>query len=320
MRKRILLAIAISSIAIILFAAVSVYDASPLIQNRFNFIIGVCTHGNKSSEMFAIKSGIKYFRTDITNTNQQISLLDEEHALGANYLGILDYSTLPNGLNNKNWSLNEWNESIEKAVTEYPWINTWEIWNEPYVNMFQTGYMNGSAYNYYIMIKSASKIIKEHNPNATIVCFGGAPIGNENVFLWYDEVWNYGSGKYCNAVSLHIYQNLPFSYGGLSSWASWIDAYENMTKKPIWITEFGMPSASAIIPGLTQKGQNYFLLESTFFFNKFTYIKRVYWYDLWGLSDGNAENNFGLLNLTNPEGRPSIAWYNFTKIYNSSNA
>ena len=317
MRKFFLLLLAFAVVLIII--VVFYYSFRPMeVPSKINFFVGVCTHGNESSEIFAIENGVRYFRTDITNSNSQVSLLDKEHALGASYLGILDYSTLPNGIGNKNWSLSEWNESVENAVKSYPWITTWEIWNEPYVGVFQTGFMNGSAYNYYLIIKSSSTIIKEYQPNATIVCFGGAPIGNENIFLWYSEVWNYGAGKYCNAISLHIYPSLPFSASEFSYWGSWINAYENMTKEPIWITEFGMPSSSATLPGLSQSMQNSFLVQSFSFFNSFPYIKRVYWYDLWGFSNGPIENNFGLLNLTNPIGKPSQAWYSFLEIYRRS--
>ncbi len=316
MKKHFLLLL---SFAILIVASIAYLLAKPQAnQNKLDFFAGVCTHGNKSSEMFAIEHGVKYFRTDISNSNSQITLLDEEHTLGANYLGILDYSTLPGGISNKNWSLNQWNQSIEEAVKNYPWINTWEIWNEPYVSMFQTGFANGSAYNYYLLIESATKIIRKYQPNATIVCFGGAPIGSDSIFSWYKEVWNYGAGKYCNAISLHIYPSLPFSSNQFGYWYAWINAYENMTNKPIWITEFGMPSSSLAIQGLSQGEQNYFLVNSFLFFSKIPYIKRAYWYDLWGLSDGQEENNFGLLNLTNPQGKPSEAWYSFLQIYNES--
>jgi hypothetical protein len=291
-------------------------EALPL---HVNFVIGVCTHGNISSELFAIQNGVKFFRTDITNTKEQVNLLSYEHSFGADYLGILDYATLPGGIGNKNWSLLEWNQSVEKAVESYPWIHTWEIWNEPYLPMFQTGYMNGSAYNYYILIKSTAKIIREHEPNATIVCFGGAPLGDINIFNWYTKVWDYGAYKYCDAISVHIYNPSPslLSDSEIAAINQYLSAYEQLTSKPIWVTEIGMPSSSKI-PGYSTLLQKEFMVQSFDMLNNVSYVKRVYWYDLWGLSNGLLSNNFGLLNLTNPKLEPSPAWYIFLAYQNRS--
>jgi len=279
---------------------------------KVNFALGVCTHGNESSELYALNHGIRYFRTDISNTPEQIKLLYYEHTQGANYLGILDYSTLPGGIGNKNWNLSTWNTSVEEAVANYPWINTWEIWNEPYVSNFETGFMNGSAYNYYLIIKSASTIIKEHEPNATVVCFGGAPIGNSNIFYWYAKVWSYGASKYCDAISIHAYNTQ------INEWNQTLLAYEELTQKPIWVTEIGMPASSRLLAGFSPSLQNEFMIQSFDLLNSMKFVKRVYWYDLWGLSDGAQGNDFGLLNLSNPVLEPKPAWYTFMNFYNLS--
>ncbi len=310
-------------LAILLFALFisKASKASPALPERLDYVLGICTHGNESSELKALASGMRYFRTDITLSKSQEEWLDYEHeAFNASYLGILDYDTLPGGFADKNWNLTEWNESVAKAVQAYPWITDWEIWNEPYVSMFQTGLVNGSAYNYFLIIKSASTIIKSKEPNATIVCFGGAPIDNGQVFSWYAKVWSYGASAYCNAISLHAYLPGPLSYFAnfTKSWSSGIQAYEDLTGKPIFITEFGMPSRSALL-GYSPDIQNSFLIKSLSLFDNFSYIKRAYWYDLWGVSDGSLSANFGLLNLSNPYyGKPSIAWYTFMNAYNES--
>ncbi|MGC8587356.1 MAG: glycosyl hydrolase [Candidatus Micrarchaeia archaeon] len=312
MKKALIVAIIAGAIA---FAAALVYSApngNLTIPKSLNMTIGVCTHGNQSSEVYALEHGISYFRTDITQGAGQEALLSMEHSkYGASYLGILDYATLPGGISNKSWSLAEWNESVANALQRYPWIDTWEIWNEPLVRQFQTGYMNGSPYNYYMVIKGAATAIRAREPNATIVCFGGAPIGNYLAYEWYAKVWSYGAWRYCNAISLHVYPNgpaLPDNYT-IAEWRSDIYSYENLTHAPVWITEFGMPSSSEMLYGYTPKLQEEFLVQQLSFFNRLPFVKRVYWYDLWGLSDGNMGNNFGLLNLTDPTSQhSSAAW------------
>jgi len=299
------------------------YAKQPIKQliTHYSLIIGIGTHGNESSELKALESGVKYYRTDIMLTKSQEQWLAYEHSkYSANYLGILDYATVPNGYANKNWNLSVWNESVSNAVNSYPYITTWEIWNEPWVSQFQTGYMNGSAYNYFMVIKSAATIIREKEPNATIVCFGGAPMDNYQIYEWYADVWHYGAANYCNAISLHAYIPLPtpLSSALAESWNQSIDAYAQLTHKPIWITEFGMP-ASSVIPGYSPALQKEFLLESLNLFSKNGNVTRAYWYDLWGLSDGALDNNYGLLNLTDPyNGTPEPAWYSFLQAYNSS--
>ncbi len=289
-------------------------------SRHFNFTLGVCTHGNESSEITALKAGVRNFRTDITLSASQIRLMDYEHErYNASYLGILDYDTLPGGSQDKNWSLSMWNESVKAAVEAYPWISEWEIWNEPWVKQFQTGMVNGSAYNYFLIIKAAANAIRSLEPNATIVCFGGAPIGSPQIFEWYAEVWSYGAWKYCNAVSVHAYLPSPIVTNFSDEWAQYLNAYENLTHKPIFITEFGFPASSKLIPGYSQKSQMEFMEEGLDTFSSLPYIKQVYWYDLWGLSDGALGNDYGLLNLTNPSnGTPNLAWYTFLQAYRES--
>jgi hypothetical protein len=317
-KKLVLIALVIIATALLLLILPMQRSAS--LQKQLNFTIGICTHGNASSELYAISNGIKYFRTDISLNPIEKQLLNYEHTKGAEYLGILDYNTLPNGISNKDWNLSTWNESVANAVKEYPWIDTWEIWNEPWASNFQTGYMNGSAYNYYEVIKGAYMAIKSAEPNATIVCFGGAPIANYPIYLWYSQVWSYGASSYCNAISIHAYPS-SFSFSQYElSWASSLNEYELLTGKPIWITEFGMPASSNLSQGYTQEIQGKFMEQALSFFSNYSYIKKVYWYDLWGFSDGAYGNNFGLLNISNPaSGKPNAAWSIFLNAYNESN-
>ncbi len=87
-------------------------------------------------------------------------------------------------------------------------------------------------------------------------------------------------------------------------WSQAISAYENLTNKPIYITEFGMPEYNQTL-------QEEFMDQSFALFRNITYIKAAYWYDLWG--------RYGLLNSTNPVGnQPNKAWNAFLKYYRHS--
>ncbi len=328
--------LAILVLAAILVAAVVFFWHTGLsgvsivkLPENVSLVVGVGTHGNSSSETRALMSGVKYYRTDINLSSVQANqIMSENQQFSAQYLGILDYETLAGIGANGNWNLSSWNASVSNALQEYPEIRTWEIWNEPLVPQFQTGYMNGSAYNYYRIIRSAYEIIKAKEPNATVVCFGGAPISEAPAsdyyaFEWYSRVWSYGAADYCDAVSIHAYAEgaaLLNQSGKTPYWTEVLSAYWNLTHKQVWITETGMPAYSYAYPSVySQQVQNAFLAQNIGFFNSFSYVKRVYWYDLWGLSDGSVGNDFGLLNLSEPySGTPNVAWHSFLSIYNSS--
>ncbi len=325
--KRIIFAIMVFAVLLIAFGTFFWVKASgrpaAKLPSNVSLIVGVGTHGNVGSETKSLMSGVKYYRVDINLSSRQANqILSENEQFGAQYLGILDYETLAGLGANDSQSLNAWNLSVLEALDKYPEIRTWEIWNEPYVAQFQTGYMNGSAYNYYQMIKSAYVIIKSEEPNATVVCLGGAPIADYNTFNWYSQVWSFGAASYCDAISVHAYAgDTLLNQSGVSHyWLEGLSAYWNLTHKQIWITETGMPSYSYAYPSaFSQPMQNAFLLQDIIFFSNVPYVKRVYWFDLWGLSDGSLRNNFGLLNLSEPySGNPGLAWHTFLSIYNSS--
>jgi hypothetical protein len=322
-----LIAAAVIIAAMLIAAAVLIahpFQASASLPGNVQMVVGIGTHGNLSSETKAMEGGVRYFRNDITLAgSQETQLMNESRQFGAQYLGILDYATLDGYGAGKNWNLSAWNASVSEALAEYPEINTWEIWNQPWTPMFQTGFVNGSAYNYYLLIRGAYGIIKAKEPNSTVVCFGGAPIGDYDVFEWYSQVWGYGAADYCDAISIHAYVGGPellSQDNNTEYWASGLSAYWGLTHKQIWITETGMPEYSGAYPSMfSQQLQNEFLVQDMSFFSGFPYVKRVYWYDLWGLSNGASGNNYGLLNSTSPySGKPDAAWYSFLAIYNGS--
>ncbi|MEM0200905.1 MAG: glycosyl hydrolase [Candidatus Micrarchaeaceae archaeon] len=281
---------------------------------------------NNTVMNIATSNGIDCFRTDISFSSSKNAIITNVINNHGEYLGILDYQTVnaqpsQNGCTSGcNWTLNTWNASIYNALKSYPEITEWEIYNEPLVGEFQSGYENGSALHYFNMIKSAYVIIKKSEPNATIVCFGGAelfPLSEvQQEYYFYKAVWDYGASKYCNAISIHAY-SIPFynlnqeAYQNITVAQVYnftLNLYENLTKKPIWITETGIPSNNWTQGiNFSQKKQALFLTQEIMFFSNYSFIKRVYWYDLLGSTNGGAD--FGLLNSTTTIPKP--AFYNF---------
>jgi hypothetical protein len=296
------------------------------------FLQSFCMNaGNASAMLIAIGNGIICYRTDISLTPGAMDFISNASSRGAQFLGILDYATLGVRIQNGtcislcNWTLNDWNATVENALMDYPEIHTWEIWNEPVVQIFQSGYENGSAKNYFNMIKSASVIIKAKYPNDTIVCFGGAqlyPIDQVQIeYTFYRQVWNYGASKYCDAVSLHAYtqpyynfsQNTFYNVTMQQVYNSTLNLYENMTKKPIWITETGIPSNNWTVGvNYSEQKQASFLTQDFDFFTSYPFVKRIYWFHL--ADSYSQSDNFGVLNYTL---KPKPSWEAF--LYFSKN-
>ncbi len=286
----------------------------------FPLIFGVNVHQSYPQIDYALAHGVDYMRTGLFLNQQQEALDENETMQDANYLGIV-------GDVNSSWNLSEWNSTLAQEIKAYPEIKDIEVLNEPWSPGFQSGFNNGSAHNYYLIIKSTYLITKSIDPNATIVCFGGAPINNQSVFEWYKAVWNYGAAQYCDAISIHAYPNngnllnttLAKGYTVADNWTYGLGEYENLTGKPIWITETGEPSAILSLPDATRvslTNQSTYLNQSFRFFASYPYVKRVYWYDIYGVSDVPIDRDFGLLNRTTSLPNPS--WYSFLYFYNSS--
>lgn len=289
-------------------------------------VLGVEGSVNASAMKFASNSGVKYFRYDIRMTPQQIQNISNLSSNGIQVLGILDYDTLGAApfssgcMGNCNWSLNDWNATVYNAITSYPEVHVWEIWNEPLNQQFESGLLkNGSAYNYYLMVKSAYTVIKQHNQsNDTVLCFGGGFLADPTEYNWYSEVWAYGLSQYCNGISLHAYTNFNYHFyllnqtpfGSNEDVAQILNQslgeYENLTSEPIWITEVGIPSNIG-------QPQTDFLNQTMGLFLTKSYVKGVFWYNLVGTSGGN---DFGLLNATTLSPKPS--WYAFKKFLNGT--
>ncbi len=343
MHKKVLTAILVFAVVILIVAiyleyttpSAHTFNANNMSRGK---IIGVNGEIMNYSTSKKIESyGIVWIRYDVKLTPQFDAYITNLTQDKFQILGILDYETLGVGINasgcikNCNWSLNEWNDSVLAAVKMYPMIHTWEIWNEPQLQRFQSGFNNGSVYNYFLMLKSAYSIIKTQNSSNTVLCLGGDNIFEGNYtyydYYWAKQLWSYGASNYCDGISLHAYsgftlllnQTIPstnVTMGELFNYS--LQDYENLTKKPIWITETGIPSGmNSSYPnyfGASQKKQEIFLNQSFNSFLSEPYVKGIFWFNLYGNVDEPYDLNFGLFdqNLT-----PKPAWSAFNKFLNT---
>jgi hypothetical protein len=215
-----------------------------------------------------------------------------------NILGMLGASLFQNN----SWTLSNWETAISLATNMYPRIHVWEIWNEPQLPSNQGGYENGTAYNYFMMMKTAYQIIKAHNSSDIVLGLGGIEVfsyktANTQNYDWAQQIWNYGGGNYCDAISLHAYTSdtylitdVPRSPGPTVGQmiSSQLNEYEALTGKPIWISETGIPSNNGT--GVSFPLNNSLTKQATFLDQMYTlllskpYINAIMWYNAIGLS------------------------------------
>jgi hypothetical protein len=166
---------------------------------------------------------------------------------------------------NTDFTLEDWNKSVTRYVAQYAnEVDAWEIWNEPanpklnwiLLNLTISGPDGVIQENltrvvdfYYNMTATAHEIIKQYDPNATIVLFGGLNLysgGDPNLTLDEEfarqleakDVLQFG-----DAIAVHAY---PWGNRPSSDWESQYNAsleyYRGLftnSSVEIWVTETG---------------------------------------------------------------------------------
>ena len=157
------------------------------------------------------------------------------------------------------------------------------------------------------MTKNASSIIKENDPSAKIILFGGLNLySGDDIHLQLDK--NFASqlaamniAQYGSAISVHAY-----SWKGTDTPTQ--DVWDNYTQsllyyqslflaKEIWLTETGQEFDSS-----NENLQAQYLLNSHQFFKG--KVTHVFWYSLYDNS-WELPQKFGLVNI---DGTPRTAY------------
>jgi endo-1,4-beta-mannosidase len=142
-----------------------------------------------------------------------------------NLLAIINMSTCDNQI-----SLKEWNETVTEIVTSEGFNNTdaVELCNEPNVDAFIP------PETYYQMLKIAYTIIRNHT--AIPVIFAGVSPNISNWRTYLHAVFaNNNTENYFDYMGIHFYDDMETNMDILQF-------VENLTIKPIWLTETGKPS------------------------------------------------------------------------------
>jgi hypothetical protein len=195
--------------------------------------------------------------------NQLANALADYHANGIRVLVIVDYSTYggfpgfydcggvsPAG----DWP--SWRDAFVERVRNVSGafgeqIDAWEVWNEedqPLLGCGESGYNPGiPASEYGVLLQDTHDAIRSGSQAPVVI--GGLDSGNVG---YVTDASNAAGGLSADGVGIH-----PYGVPPLASWcpdpgedlncdwgtfASQVNAYNNATGLPVWLTEFGVNS------------------------------------------------------------------------------
>jgi hypothetical protein len=139
--------------------------------------------------------------------------------------------------------IKEWKEYVARCFTAfYPYITTWEVWNEPDGGYLQVKPGLKKEEVYVELLKAAREVIDSIGKPATLM---GPAVASINASLGW-EVLQRGAGRWMDAFSFHFYSlaaggNSPDNAFVLPLLAKF-RTYKNRSGEPmpLWHTEGGM--------------------------------------------------------------------------------
>jgi hypothetical protein len=143
------------------------------------------------------------------------STMARAYCAGINVLGTLDYtptwaSSNPNAAEPKNYNpadSTDWMNFVSAAVSRYPWVKYWSIWNEPN----DSGFYSGSASDYAKLVGWASPSIHNNADGQGPRFLVGGEFGwISNAFAWVDTLIA-AQGPNVDVLSVHMYGQPPDS-------------------------------------------------------------------------------------------------------------
>jgi hypothetical protein len=247
-----------------------------------NHEVNVCMHLGSFSNA-TIKDmrdlGVTWVRIDWI-PNEMADFMQTMHANNISVLAIIDINSMRN-------PIVQWNQTVESILQDpnSRFVDAWEIWNEP----------NGGAYlpvdTYHDILVSAYAIIK-NSTDALVISAGLSPNGNWTL----SDLYTYkNTGDFVDYQGVHVYDDINANIASIT-------LAEQISHKPIWVTECGSPSTpSTMSPNYTENGQAQYLDEN---FLPLISHSKVFWYQLYdepvsNKSDVNVvkEGSFGLIRV-----------------------
>jgi hypothetical protein len=274
---------------------------------------GISLHSLSASEAQIVNaSGARWIRIDASEKLSGFNAsIKNAKAYNLSVLAILD-SWMFN--KNSTFTLEEWRGNVAYYVSQYAdYVDAWEIWNEPanpninntLLNLTLPSQENMSkiVQFYFSMIQIASPIIRQYDPTAKIVLFGGLNLwSGDDPNLELDEdfaqqLTNMDIEQYGDAVSVHAY---PWSTKIESTvWQKYDEAlayYRELFTLEFWVTETGH-----YVDFEGEEAQAQYMRDALNYFEG--KVAKFFWYSL--LDNAWEYKSFGLID----KGTPRLAYY-----------
>jgi hypothetical protein len=298
-KKKQLTKYSVLAIALVIGAYFTASMMLPVPNPTGNDWIGISVHSLSMNEAQLVnESGACWIRVDASD-DFEIAVTNAK-AYNLKVLGILD-SWMFN--QTTTFTLEEWRDAVTHYVSRYSNnVDAWEIWNEP-ANPAQPL----SVERYYSMVQTASPIIRQYDPSAKIVLFGGLQLwsdGDVNLALdkeFARQLAAMNIEQYGDAISVHAYPWMEHVESWLwekydESLAYYRGLYASSKPLEIWVTETGHP-----IEFGGEDGQAQYMHDALQYFQG--KVTRLFWYSL--LDNAADQKSFGLIG----DETPRLAYY-----------
>jgi hypothetical protein len=263
--------------------------------------VGICVHSLSLNESRLVnESGAGWIRIDAyPNFGEAV---ENARAFNLSVVGVL-YSWMFN--KSSVFTLEEWRGNLTYYVSQYAnYVDAWEIWNEPanptypLLNLEPSNQENMSriAEFYFSMVQIAAPIIRQYDPSAKILLFGGLNLnsGNDSNLRIDKEFARQLAAmnveRYGDVISIHAYPwNTQAQPGVWDSYSKSLEFYHGLftnSSLEFWVTETGQTTEDS------EKEQAQYMAGALGYFNG--KVSKVFWYSL---LDNSWEGNqtFGLI-------------------------
>jgi hypothetical protein len=255
------------------------------------------------------ESGAGWIRIDVSQDFG--AAVGNASAFNLSVLGILDSWMFDKS---SVFSLNEWRSNVTYYISHYAdYVDAWEIWNEPANPTYPLLNLNPSSLEnmsriaefYFSMAQTACPIIRQYDPTAKIVLFGGLNLNSAsdpNLKLdreFAQQLANMNIEQYGDAISIHAYPWKIQAQPGLwDSYNKSLEYYHGLfgnRSVEFWVTETGQTTEGG------ESGQSQYMVDAFGYFNG--KVSKVFWYSLLDNS-WEGSQTFGLVD-SNGTHRPA---------------
>lgn len=200
-----------------------------------------------------IASGAKWVRVDVPHGDigsESWNFLKFLKENGLKILGIFGQRVAPwvSGGWEPIADLDHWRQLVQRALNIYgEFLDAIECWNEPDLPKFHSGYMDGTPWNYFEMLKVLYEEVQNYNPNIPIIAGSIATMRDTQTTpgdfyggYFLRRIHEMGAYNYCHAYSIHIYAWFLTGYNDLYTATDVYNRAKSIAgAKPVWITEMG---------------------------------------------------------------------------------